>query len=171
MSLLIRTQQHWLPRTIDTLLTLIAWVGFISLIIIGVRDLYTGTSNRTFMQLLFEVRPTLDTLIVYVICGLVIGGILLIWAKYNEVRAGRYARRKETVQVDTVGLASSFRVSAAVIEFLRSEQVWILHNHEHGDLAAIEVPGFGMKVLANADYTRVQLAFSEDPGRLLNLFA
>lgn len=35
MSLLIRTQQHWLPRSIDALLTLVAWLGLGYLVVQG----------------------------------------------------------------------------------------------------------------------------------------
>ncbi|WXL26349.1 poly-beta-1,6-N-acetyl-D-glucosamine biosynthesis protein PgaD [Ectopseudomonas mendocina] len=169
MSLLIRTQQHWLPRSVDALLTIIAWVGFISLIVIGVRDLIGGSMGAISLNLLMGIKPTLETLLVYLITGAVIGAILLMWAKYNEVRARRYERRQGVESLDIERLSASFRVSPAVIEFMQSEQVWIVHNYEYGDLSAIEIPGLGLKLPANADHSRLQSVFSDGQSNKLTL--
>lgn len=83
MSLLIRTQQKWLPRSIDALLTLAAWVGFGYLLVQGVAAVIANDQQGPRLSLGTEFLLTLDTLLIYLLVALLIGTVLLVWAKYN----------------------------------------------------------------------------------------
>jgi len=88
---LIFTERRLLPRIIDVLLTLIAWVGFLYLIYKG---LITALAHSPYMG----VRPfftTLDTVTFYILVALVNGLVLIGWAKYNQfrLRVERRSRR------------------------------------------------------------------------------
>lgn len=79
---LIFTEQRLLPRIIDVLLTLFAWVGFLYLIYKG---LITALAHSPYIG----VRPfftTLDTVTFYILVALVNGLVLIGWAKYNQFR-------------------------------------------------------------------------------------
>ncbi|GIZ12640.1 poly-beta-1,6-N-acetyl-D-glucosamine biosynthesis protein PgaD [Pseudomonas sp. NCCP-436] len=150
MTLLIRTQQHWLPRCVDVLLTVIAWIGFVGLVYAGIREMADAVPLE---QRLIEseiLMSTLETLLVYLLGGVLIAALLLFWAKYNQLRARRYTRRQCPGRLCVDGLSGSFRVAPEVIETLHGGQVWILHHHEHGDLSAIEMPGKGIVLTADA---------------------
>lgn len=150
MSLLIRTQQKWLPRSIDALLTLIAWVGFGYLLVQGVAAVIADDQQGPRLSLGTEFLLTLDTLLIYLLVALLIGAVLLVWAKYNEQRASGYERRERMPDICEVGLSENFQVSLPVLDCLQNQQVLILHNHEHGALAAIEFPGTALRLPAHA---------------------
>lgn len=46
-----------------------------------------------------EFLLTLDTLLIYLLVALLIGAVLLVWAKYNEQRASGYERRERMPDV------------------------------------------------------------------------
>ncbi|MVW73731.1 poly-beta-1,6-N-acetyl-D-glucosamine biosynthesis protein PgaD [Pseudomonas xionganensis] len=151
MSLLIRTQQRLLPRVIDIALTLAAWAGMAYLVMQGVKGLLQGEQNSPRLWFGIEFLQTLDTLLVYLLVGLAIGALLLAWAKYNERRAEWYERRERMPDICERGLSANFQVSLPILDCLQNQQVLILHNHAHGALAAIEFPGTGLRLPAQAE--------------------
>lgn len=150
MSLLIRTQQRLLPRLIDITLTLAAWFGMAYLVVQGVKGLLQGGQNSPRLWFGIEFLQTLDTLLIYLLVGLAIGAVLLAWAKYNERRADWYQRRERMPDICERGLSANFQVSLPILDCLQNQQVLILHNHAHGALAAIEFPGTGLRLPAQA---------------------
>lgn len=150
MSLLIRTQQHMLPRVVDALLTLVAWLGMVYLVVQGVAEVIANGQQGPRPSLGTEFLLTLDTLLIYLLVGIAIGVVLLAWAKYNERRADWYQRRTRMPDVCEEGLSERFQVSLPVLDCLQNQQVLILHNHEDGTLAAIEFPGTALKLPALA---------------------
>jgi len=79
---LIFTEQRLLPKFIDLVLTLVAWLGFGYLIYLGL--IKALTENAFLGPRPFE--STLVTLALYFIIALVNGLILIMWAKYNQFR-------------------------------------------------------------------------------------
>lgn len=59
-----------------------------------------------------------------------------------------------------VGLSANFQVSLAILDCLQNQQVLILHNHEHGALAAIEFLGTALRLPAHAAEQALQDAES-----------
>jgi biofilm PGA synthesis protein PgaD len=150
MSLLIRTQQHWLPRTVDNVLTLLAWVGLTYLVVMGVLGmLESNPAARSSLG--SEFLLTLDTLLIYLMVAVVFTAMLFTWAKYNQHRAEWYPRRVRMSDVGELGLAESFQVSLPILDCLQKQQVLILHNHAQGALAAIEFPGIAVRLPAHLD--------------------
>lgn len=141
---IIRTEQNWLPKSIDTLLTLAAWAGFIYLTTNGaVPFIKQVIANPEQYQNLFvqSFMPLIEQISFYLLEGALLGAILITWAKYNQLRAPRRSRREYSPNLCDRGLSKSFSVSSDDIDTLRNIQVLILHNTEHGDLAWIETPG------------------------------
>jgi biofilm PGA synthesis protein PgaD len=151
MSLLIRTQQNWLPRLFDGLLTLLAWVGLVYLIYRGVLSLLDN--SRMGLRLSFGLRilETLSTLTVYALVAAAIALVLFVWAKYNQRRAGTYKRRERVPDAGIQCLSNEFQVSLTAFEYLQRQQVLVLHHHDHGSLSAIELPGTGLLLPAMAE--------------------
>lgn len=140
---IIRTEQHWLPKSIDALLTLLAWTGFLYLIgngavpfikqLIANPDNVQGLFNSAFMPLIQQLSS-------YLLDGALLGGTLLLWAKYNQLRASRLLRRERIPNLSDKGLSASFFVTLEDLNILHHRQVLILHNTEQGDLGWIEDP-------------------------------
>ncbi|ARU86933.1 poly-beta-1,6-N-acetyl-D-glucosamine biosynthesis protein PgaD [Pseudomonas sp. M30-35] len=140
---IIKTEQHWLPKTIDTLLTLSAWAVFLYLITNGTVPFAKQliAHPEQFQSILISAfMPLIMQLSNYAIAGALIGGILLTWAKYNELRAARYTRRERSPDLCDSALSASFFVTLEDLNILRRKQVLILHNTEQGDLSWIEDP-------------------------------
>lgn len=135
---LIKTPQHWLHRTIDTALTLCAWVAFIYLLVRGLKAMAEATRLGPQMDFMAQMVNTFGTLSAYALCALLIGLVLLAWAKYNEIRAGRYERRERMPNIGAQTLSKSFRVTSETYLRLRAQQVLTLHNDEVGDLIWVE---------------------------------
>lgn len=137
---LIKTPQHWLPRLVDTLLTLVAWAGFIYLVVEGVVMLLASGWHGPRLEWGSQLLRTMDTLLIYIVCSLLIGVVLLGWAKYNQVRAARYERRLRMPDLSRQALSCSFNVSVETLSRLHSSQVVTLHNDELGSLVWVELP-------------------------------
>lgn len=150
MTLLIRTQQRWLPRTIDTFLTLLAWCGMTYLLLQGIAAVIANGQQGPRPSLGVEFLLTLDTLLIYLLVALAIGVALLAWAKYHEYRAAWRQRRVRVPNVCERGLSRSFQVSLAILDCLRTQQVLILHNNEQGALAAVVFPETALRLPAPA---------------------
>lgn len=140
---IIRTEQNWLPKSVDTLLTLAAWAGFIYLTTNGAAPFIKQViANPEQYQKLFvrSFMPLIKQISFYLLEGALLGAILVTWAKYNQLRAPRRSRRGYSPSLCDWGLSKSFSVSTEDLSTLRSIQVLILHNTEHGNLAWIENP-------------------------------
>ena len=134
---LIFTERRLLPRIIDVLLTLIAWVGFLYLIYKG---LITALAHSPYMG----VRPfftTLDTVTFYILVALVNGLVLIGWAKYNQFRF-RVERRSRRPGLEDHELAESLRnLSISFLIFsLFSADIFRLFNVSSNCSASDGVP-------------------------------
>ena len=135
-DLLIRTERRWLPRAIDFLLTLLAWLGFLYLFIHGfIAVLQHNPSARMHLHfgLLFA---TIDTLATYLLVGLVNALILLTWAKYNEIRR-RVERRKPIPALTQVQLLASFGLTLPMLQTLRDNRICTVHHNDAGRVVAV----------------------------------
>ncbi|MFI8481755.1 poly-beta-1,6-N-acetyl-D-glucosamine biosynthesis protein PgaD [Pseudomonas sp. NPDC078700] len=140
---IIRTEQNWLPKSIDAGLTLAAWAGFLYLITNGAVPFIEQliVHPEQFQSVLYRAfMPLIEQLADFLAWGALLGAVLLIWAKYNELRASRYSRRQNIPNLCDKRICASFFVTLADLKILRYKQILILHNTEHGDLSWIEDP-------------------------------
>ncbi len=131
---LIFTERRLLPRIIDVLLTIFAWVGFLYLIYKG---LITALAHSPYMG----VRPfftTLDTVTFYILVALVNGLVLIGWAKYNQFRF-RVERRSRRPGLEDHELAESLRITRELVTELNKARVLTVHHHENGEISHIDV--------------------------------
>lgn len=131
---LIFTEQRFIPRLIDVILTLIAWVGFSYLIYKG---LITALAHSPFMGL----RPfftTLNTVSFYALVALINGLVLIGWAKYNQLRF-RVERRNRKPGLEDNELAVSMHITPELAMELNKGRVLTVFHYENGEIEHIEV--------------------------------
>lgn len=124
---LIFTEQRLFPRTLDALLTLIAWLGFSYLI-------YSGLVAEITQAPFMGIRPfytTLNTLSVYFLVACLISLMLVVWAKYNQLRF-RIERRKRRPALEGPELAASFNITPELALAMSQAQVFTLAHYETG---------------------------------------
>lgn len=141
--MIIQTRQHWLPKAIDIIATLLAWYLFIWLVVSGLREMLAQDMRVTFINLPPQLVLTAFNLLNYTLMGVALTVILLLWAKYNQVRAGRYTRRARIPEMSDNRLSVSFGVHPSVVQAMRGESRLVFHNDHNGDLERAHLPGLG----------------------------
>ena len=139
---LIHTRQGRLMRLVDLLVTLIAWFGFLYLFVRGVLAVlrYQGPDVAARLELL---HATFDTLGWYLVVAIFNASVLAAWAIYNQIRR-RVERRSKIPALDDEKLSASFRLTPQLLRALRTNQVIVVHNDDHGGIADVvvrSVPG------------------------------
>ncbi|MFT0140419.1 poly-beta-1,6-N-acetyl-D-glucosamine biosynthesis protein PgaD [Alcanivoracaceae bacterium MT1] len=132
---LIFTERRLLPRLIDVVLTLIAWVGFGYLIYQGVVTALTENPN-------IGPRPifsTLNTVSLYLVIALVNACLLIIWAKYNQFRFSGEERRSRAQDLTLEDLAENFQLSSELAQELASGCWMRIHHDDHGTIVALDI--------------------------------
>jgi biofilm PGA synthesis protein PgaD len=130
---LIFTEQRIIPRVIDVVLTIMAWIGFTYLI-------YTGLINALINSPFMGVRPfftTVNTIMCYGIIALVNGVILIGWAKYNQYRF-RVERRNRRPGLERKELAQSLQITEEQALVLNVGRVMTVFHNENGEIAHVE---------------------------------
>ncbi|MCT4703845.1 poly-beta-1,6-N-acetyl-D-glucosamine biosynthesis protein PgaD [Enterobacteriaceae bacterium H20N1] len=131
---LIFTERRLVPRLMDMILTLVAWIGFSYLIYNG---LITALAHSPFMGL----RPfftTLNTVTFYMLVALANGLLLIGWAKYNQHRF-RVERRNRRPGLEKTELAASLHITDRVAYDLSQGRVLTVYHHENGEIERVEV--------------------------------
>ncbi len=131
---LIFTELRLMPRVLDAILTIVAWVGFSYLIYTG---LITALAHSPFIG----IRPfftTLNTVTFYVLVALVNGLLLIGWAKYNQHRF-RVERRNRRPGLEKKELATSLHLTEQVAYGLNHGRVLTVFHNENGEIDHVEV--------------------------------
>lgn len=131
---LIVTERRLLPRLFDTLLTLIAGIGFIWLIYQGVVSILQ-TQPEDEINLL---RSTFTTLAIYLLIVLVNGLFLILWGKYNQLRF-RVERRTRRPDFSDDQLATHFGLSPEVLAQLNQSQIAVVNYDNDGAVVDVSV--------------------------------
>ena len=131
---LIFTELRLIPRVMDTILTLVAWIGFSYLVYNG---LIAALAHSPFMGL----RPfftTLNTVTFYALVALVNGLLLIGWAKYNQVRF-RIERRNRRPGLEKTELATSLHLTEQAAYGLNHGRVVTVFHTENGEIDHVDV--------------------------------
>lgn len=132
---LIFTERRLLPRLFDSLLTLIAWVGFIWLIYHGlVSILHTQPEDGIHL-----LRPSVGTLAIYLLIVLVNSLFLFIWAKYNQLRFTSEERRTRRQEFSDEQLAIHFGLTQETLGKINQSQIAVVSYDKEGTVAGISV--------------------------------
>lgn len=130
---LIFTARGWLPRTLDFLLTLLGWGGFIWLFSTGLL--------HVIQTLPFGgPRPLvsgLNTLMLYIAVALFNALLLIGWAKYNQLRF-RVERRRRRPGLEPVEVAQSFAISPQDLSLMSRSALLRIHHDGQGRITQVE---------------------------------
>ncbi|MBD2785147.1 poly-beta-1,6-N-acetyl-D-glucosamine biosynthesis protein PgaD [Xenorhabdus sp. DI] len=114
---LIFTEQKLSLRLIDILLTILAWVGFIYLFMVG---LFNASHNIT---------P-------YIVIAIINALLLIGWAKYNQHRF-KIERRRHRPALTHAEVAQSFMLEQKLLDTLRQSKVSSISYDNHGHIIGI----------------------------------
>ncbi|WP_409306617.1 poly-beta-1,6-N-acetyl-D-glucosamine biosynthesis protein PgaD [Pectobacterium sp. B1J-3] len=132
-SPLIFTEQRILPRIIDILITLCAWLGYIWLIGYGILSLMNGGS----VIVPHFIWPELQTFLFYFLIALVNALMIILWAKYNQYRFSQ-ERRQRVSSLLNEDIATSFSVQPEEMDMLNRNQIQRVWHDGQGHIARIE---------------------------------
>lgn len=131
---LIVTERRILPRLIDSVLTLIAWGGFIWLIYHGVESILHTQSQDGAVPF----KLTFDTVVFYLLIVLVNSLLLVLWAKYNQIRFS-VERRTRRDELSDQQLAEHFGLRSDVLEQLKQSQIAVVSYSDDGSTLDVRV--------------------------------
>lgn len=131
---LIFTERRLLPRLVDSLLTLMAWAGFLWLIYLGVISVfYTQLAVGTT-----SLGLTFETVTLYLLIALVNSLLFILWAKYNQLRFSTERRtRRHGLPHDQ--LAAHFGLTPKTLEQLNQSQIAVVSYNHDGTTLEISV--------------------------------
>ncbi len=132
---LIHTRRAWLPRVVDTVLTMLAWAGFLYLVVRGVGAVLE-LAPYSLGERLHALRVSASTLVWYLLIGACNAGVLASWALYNQIRR-RVERRSAIPALDDERLSISFCLTPELLRAFRSHQIIVVHNREDGSIADV----------------------------------
>lgn len=127
---IIITEPRLSVRTIDSLLTLLAWGGFLYLIVHEYQLLFSGEN-------LSKVSPA-TTLINYFLFALIYVLLFILWAKYNQLFFSQERRKRKNSPNQEV-LAKSFDITVNELEKLGTHRVIKVFHHPSGELKRSEI--------------------------------
>ncbi|WP_338885069.1 MULTISPECIES: poly-beta-1,6-N-acetyl-D-glucosamine biosynthesis protein PgaD [Xenorhabdus] len=131
---LIFTEQRLWPRLIDILLTILAWVGFIYLFMVGL--FYVSHNDpKPFTATLFTSE--LGTIILYIAVAIFNAFLLIGWAKYNQ-RRFRIERRRHRPALTHTEVAQSFTLEQKLFDTLRQSKVSSITYDNHGHIIGVD---------------------------------
>jgi biofilm PGA synthesis protein PgaD len=159
---LIRTPRHWLPRLFDITLTLIAWVVFAWLLYNGIIELIADQRQGPRIDTDTQILSGLDSLLLYLVLGLLVACILIVWAKYRKKQAAGFERRKRVPIMSDASLSSSFGVDPRLLKLIQKQQVLTVHNDDEGHFLSVEMPELKKHYAARKKQVKSAL-FTEPP--------
>jgi len=127
---IIITEPRLSIRLIDMLLTLIAWGGFIYLILHEYQVLFSGQPRS-------EGSPAI-TLLNYLLFALIYVLLFILWAKYNQLFFSHERRKRKNIP-NQEKLAKSFDISVTELKRLEGHRVVKVFHSPSGDITQSEV--------------------------------
>lgn len=134
---LIHTEQRAIPRWIDIIITALAWFGFIFLFVKGFLGMIHRAPNMGPIPFRMYILAGLTTLALYAAIAAFNAIVLIVWAKYNQVRF-QVERRGHRPHLNDDELADSLDVSGDMIAQLKAGSCLTLYNDEHGQLLEVK---------------------------------
>ncbi len=129
---LILTEQRPIPRLIDSLLTILAWVGFIYLFTMGLWIFSHHDARLSTLPLSSE----LNAIALYIAIAIFNALLLIVWAKYNQRRFS-IERRRHRPALTHAEIAQSFILEQALLETLRQSKVSSITYDNQGHIIDI----------------------------------
>lgn len=122
---------------IDGLLTGIAWVGFLSLIVIGLYNIWVAETAPEAEHVNFFGHVMLSsfyTMLSYMSVALLLLVALVCWSRYNTWRWRGKERRARFPNLDVETVPSYFGADPVLVAQLRAAAVVTVHSDQNGDI-------------------------------------
>lgn len=137
-SLLIVTEQRKLPRFVDVMLTLLAWLVFVYLFLNGFISVLQAKPSAQGHGHFGLLVATFATLAMYFAIGIANALVLFSWALYNKW-AHRVERRGPIADLTSEQLCRSFNLPVALLHTLRANQVSSVYHDEDGNIVGVSI--------------------------------
>ena len=122
---LILTEHRVLPRLFDTLLTLLAWCGFLFCLYINILIQVAEQSE----SLRDTIIASFSTVLLYLLIAMLNGGLLILWYHYNHHHP-HTKRHSRLSSLNPAELARSFNVDPQIIsEMSQGNLLTVYHDH------------------------------------------
>lgn len=121
---LILTEHRILPRLFDTLLTLLAWCGFLLCLYINL--LIQVTESDSLWE---TITASFSTVLIYLLIAMLNGWLLILWYHYNHHNP-HTKRHGRLSSLNPDELARSFNVDPQIIsEMSQGNLLTVYHDH------------------------------------------
>ena len=137
--MIITTTRSRLGVLLDTLLTIIGWLGFLYLLGMGIVAILQGLVTGPDVPLWSAFLPTASTIMSYVIVAAVNAAILVAWALYNQWRFSGLNRRKARPVTRVGQLAQSFHLAPEQIRKIAGAKVAVVHHDDTERIVSISL--------------------------------
>lgn len=137
--MIIKTPRSRVFALIDLALTAAAWIFFLHLFNSGITSILKDNAPSLAIPQASRFLPLMYTLLAYVAIALCIGLVLSLWAKYNEIRFGRFERRTALEPISDEKLASGFGVPESQLADLHENKRLVIHHTPEGYIRDIKV--------------------------------
>jgi biofilm PGA synthesis protein PgaD len=132
---IIRTRQRPFLVVIDIVLTVLAWVGLLYLLALGLLPLIDSHAGPRIYASFFDALGTLQ---IYLWVALFNAVILITWARYQQRKSKSFAQRRLPAPVvDDQGLSKSFKLTGDRLAKLRTSGSMTIHNDQDGDVSHV----------------------------------
>lgn len=142
-TMVIRSARGYWRRLLDLLLTWVAWVFFSYLFARGIWSVLAQERAGVELPWMAALLPGLADLSVYLLAMLLLGGLLVLWARYNFWRFHGHNRRAVPAAMDDDSLLRHYGIPADSLQRMRQLPVCVIHHAPDGRIVQVasSLPG------------------------------
>lgn len=136
-TMVIRSARGYWRYGLDIFLTWMAWIFFSYLIARGLWLVLAGEHDGIDLPWLAPLLPGFSDLGTYLLAMLMLGGLLLLWARYNFLRFRGSKRRAPAAAMDDHNLLRHYGIPAESLQCLRQQPVCVIHHAPDGRIMQV----------------------------------
>lgn len=136
-TMVIRSTRGFGRRVLDIVLTVLAWAFFSYLFAHGIWSLLSEEREGVDLHWLAPLLPGFADLVVYLVAMLVLGGVLVLWARYNFLRFRGRTRRTSLAAMDDKSLMRQYDIPADSLKRLRELPFCVIHHAPDGRIVEV----------------------------------
>ncbi|VVM98757.1 hypothetical protein PS862_05300 [Pseudomonas fluorescens] len=132
---IITTRQRPVLIMVDAFFTVLAWAGFLYLLVLGLLPLIASLDGPRFGASAYDALGTLQ---IYLWVAAFNAVVLIGWARYQQRKSKSFAQRRLPAPVvDDLSLSKSFKLTRERLQKLRSPGSMTIHNDHDGDISQV----------------------------------
>lgn len=146
---IITTRCSPIAQAIDTLLTAIAWCGFLYLFIQEISTLFIATPENPSGGSAAQLSLTAQTLLIYLTVAAFNALLLVLWARYHKLFFKNMGHR-DALELDEETLASSFSLSCHQLRQMQESRIAVIHHTIDGNINSLETQSQRLQPASNS---------------------